>query len=147
MSDEIPGLLEGEGEALPVRSFSLEESIRLRKNPKVQRLIASLAAQSGRYIALRDLANVVSDSPLSNEAVDGLCAALDGHDEILVVLTALAADRTTAEVREMPAAEQAVLVLSMIAKNQSFFSRGMEKEYRRQMGRQPENGDTRETLP
>lgn len=137
MPDEIPGIRDGEGEGLPVRAFSLQESIRLGKNPKVQALIASMAAHSDRYIGLRELSDVEPDGPLRQEAVDGLCAALDGHDEILIAMTAIAADRSADAVRNMPANNQAVLVLSMIAHNDGFFRRRMAKEYQRQMQTRP----------
>ncbi|MCC5809858.1 MAG: hypothetical protein JJU06_05745 [Ectothiorhodospiraceae bacterium] len=118
-----------------VRAFTLQETLRFSRNPKVCALIDSMAGKAERYLQLQDQVRD-ADAPLAGEAVDALCEALEGHDVPLVALTAVATDRAPGAIEALPAAEQAVLVLSMIAENRGFFGQRLAKAFQRQMSEQ-----------
>ncbi|MCP1675443.1 hypothetical protein J2T57_002593 [Natronocella acetinitrilica] len=123
MASPIDGRVElVNGEYWDVSPFTLQQSMRLQRDPDAKAFIASVAERAPHFLQLRQWVGSQSEA-LRGEAVEALCNAMEGHDRCLLALTALATGRSVQAIQALGEVDQAVLVLGMIVENESFFGR------------------------
>lgn len=123
----MTGLIDGQvqlvnGEYWDVSPFTLQQTMRLGRDSRVQAFVESVAEHAPQFLRLQQWIGSQNDM-LRSEAIGGLCAAMEGHDECLLALTALATRRPVGEIKALSDVDQAVLILAMIVENQGFFGR------------------------